>query len=636
MIAIVLVALLCGIAGAGLLRSSVTTALPTSFFLVVLALFGFGAVGLLAVGWVVVLVVVVLGAVAALVLRSRADGIVPTLRWALPAPVVLWLVVSGVFAAAISGMRFSQWDEFSHWGRVVAAMVTDDALPPRTSVDLLFPGYPPGLSLWEYFGAKVSGGFVESELYLAYHLLTLALFLPFAARLTWRRPLGLVFVAAGWALVVSLFFSLDAILVDPVLGLLFGYCSALALLTTTSSGPAWRHLGPALSVLVLVKDSGLLFAAIVLVLLLTRVAALDTRPPGRRRWSRTLLRPLLTGLGFVVLPVLVWRVVLATSGIAGSSDSRLAGGGLPPYWQEVTSAFGLGLSTTPITSAPFPLPFWGWFGLLALALAGVERYVRGTGPARPRDRAFVPTAVLMGGSLVYLGTLLASYVLAFTEYEALALASFTRYVSAYLLALVFVCFAGVLSGPGSLPAPEGSPTDDVPITSSVDRAVAPSVWPAALLALLLAFSQTATIASVLGRQAVANAAVLRAPTDVTAEAARAAGVGAGDKVWLLSEYSNGFQYYILGYDLLTSHVTGWSVGPPKDAADVWTQDLTVEQWADQLADVDYLVVDHTEPVVAERYGSLFDDPSELVDGAVFEVDTSSGTVRLDRVPTTAG
>jgi hypothetical protein len=635
MLLMLLAVLVTVLATSALLRCPVPVAAPTAIFATILVLFAFGAIDLLLVGLVVTVAVAVVAAGYGVVAQWRTGGPREVVSWAFAPSVVVYLLMLAVFGLASRGLRFASWDEFSHWGRVVAAMVSGDALPPYASADLIFASYPPALPVWEYFLTRMQPSFVESHVFIAHHAMALALLLPFASRFQWRQPGRLLFLAVTATLLMTSFFALDAILIDPVLGMTFGYCLAIALMGSRDGRSVWRHLGPALAVLALLKDTGVLFALIVIVVLVVRVGLRQRLRIGPRRAWRLPAALLHAGLGLtcVLVPTVIWRGILAITETRSNWEGGTSVGGAladlahnsDSYRRDTTASFVTALQEQALTSRPVPLAFWGWFAFALLLLVATDHVRVQVSSHRPAEGGtrLLATKTLLAAALVYVVAIWLTYMTAFTEYEASNLASFARYLGGYWLAVLFVCVAVAFASLGA----RATAADLTGLEIS-------RVHTVVVLAVLLSLGNIANVAQVLTRQHVASAVAFRAPYDATAAAARSAGIAAGDDVWILDEHTTGFGYYVLSYELVDSHTAGWSVGPLRNDQDVWTRDLTIDQWADELADFDYVLVHHTEPVFAERYSALFDDPMAIRDQSVFTVEPDgAGGVRLVEVTT---
>lgn len=92
------------------------------------------------------------------------------------------------------GMKLHEWDEFSHWGTVVKAMVQTGSLGTSSQAHLSFGSYPPGMALFQYYLQRLctltkTDAFSEWHLYLAYIVAALSFLLPLIKR-TGCRSLG--------------------------------------------------------------------------------------------------------------------------------------------------------------------------------------------------------------------------------------------------------------------------------------------------------------------------------------------------------------------------------------------------------------------------------------------------------------
>lgn len=76
--------------------------------------------------------------------------------------------------------NFSVWDEFSHWGVMVKEMLRlDKFYSNELSTLMVHKDYPPIIQLFEIFYVKLSGGYQETIVYRAIHLLEFSLLIPF-------------------------------------------------------------------------------------------------------------------------------------------------------------------------------------------------------------------------------------------------------------------------------------------------------------------------------------------------------------------------------------------------------------------------------------------------------------------------
>ena len=78
---------------------------------------------------------------------------------------------------------------------------------------------------------------------------------------------------------------------------------------------------------------------------------------------------------------------------------------------------------------------------------------------------------------------------------------------------------------------------------------------------------------------------------------------------------------------------GWSLGYPYSDDDVWTLDMSVEEWKSALVsgDSSHVYLYNVDKQFRSRFGQLFEYESAISNNSAFEVDTSGGQVVLKRV-----
>ena len=160
-----------------------------------------------------------------------------------------------------------EYDEFTHWGDVVKAMCRIDDFSTSPLSHSYFQNYVPGMALFQYLFEKIAmvfpgGIFTDWRMYFAYHLLAFIFLLPFLTVRKWKlfvpAFLLILFTAVSPAFLLDGYLS--SIYVDGFLGLLAG--SGFAMLFLKKPGRTkTAHLLVICSLLVLVKDVGMLFAA---------------------------------------------------------------------------------------------------------------------------------------------------------------------------------------------------------------------------------------------------------------------------------------------------------------------------------------------------------------------------------------
>ena len=172
------------------------------------------------------------------------------------------------------------YDDFSHWGMIVQRMLTTHAFPAEDRL-IAFQSYPPGAACWLYAAGLFLGG-SDGMLLTVQSWLVLAgiwpLFGAAEGKNAWWKRIGM----AGVLLVfLSLYQGTASLMVDNLLpAVAVGALGTGILLQKQTNARGLWMVGVQLAQLCMIKDSGLFFAAAVLVLLLAARLLDGPRP----RW----------------------------------------------------------------------------------------------------------------------------------------------------------------------------------------------------------------------------------------------------------------------------------------------------------------------------------------------------------------
>lgn len=87
---------------------------------------------------------------------------------------VFFAVIVVWFGFLFVGLRYTAYDNFSHWGLIVKNMLAENALPSFKNDIILHQTYPVGSSAFIYFIVKVTGNYSEASTIMAQALLLFA------------------------------------------------------------------------------------------------------------------------------------------------------------------------------------------------------------------------------------------------------------------------------------------------------------------------------------------------------------------------------------------------------------------------------------------------------------------------------
>lgn len=617
-----------------LIRSSLLISLPTAVFGITAVLYTFGVFNQLLVGFWVVLTAIATATLVSIALLIKDKELLTYLKSLLSPGLAIFLSLALFSFLLTRGMQLSSWDEFSHWGTIVKATYVYDAVGPYNPVDLVFRSYPPSLSLFEYFVTKLGGPWLEGNIFWAYQLIIWSLFTPFLAQLTWRRW-GQLLVVIPLAFIAPLAFfnSLNVTLIDPLLGMLFGYALAIAYVGNVLQWRLALHVGLAVFMLTLAKDAGAFMASLVVVLFLVRLFAAKRIKPEEWSWKRFALLGSIPTLSLIASNQ-SWAALVSARVETPSYQSPIDMGAFfgalrgegPAYWQEIFSTFGFGVSNYPINAdGAVAIPQLQLIVLFAVVLAAFEWLV-----SRRMGRRFGLASIgtVTVGAVVYTYGLLVLYLFRFVEYEAVRLASYERYLGTYWAGIaLFIALVAIwlVAGSSAGQTANGAKAK----TEGVTELVVAGIVFVALFSLSPVQKLTEFFAS-----PHAYSSQVRAQFDPVLEQAQQAGIEPGDRVWIIAQHTAGFEYLVLKYELLPTEIddAAWSIGSSFSDEDIWTSAKTPEQWSQDLEGYDFVLVYRASDSFASEFGELFEDRSDLSSSGIFAVDTSGEMVSLSLVP----
>ena len=596
--------------------------LPISCGCIICILFCAGVAGFLKAG--VVLVVALCGLLWLLALREILRGGFGRFRRAFFTPgFFLFALFQVLFAFCLWGKLFDKTDELTHWGDIVRIMCNLDAFGTAPGSNAQYASYPPGMALMQYFLQKLNcwqpGALTEWLCYYAYQVMLLAFLMPFCRR--GRQDfLGYGLFAAVAFCLPLLFFGhyYESLLLDPFLG------------TVTGAGigaVAWKKqrdwvyhatIWATCAVLVLAKDAGLLFAA--------GIAAMYVLE-GWQSWSRKQRMGFSVGaLCAVLLPKVLWswNVACSQAAVANQAEAvfnqaisipQLADillGRDNSYRQEVWHRLCQALVSPNIPVLSMGSFLWvdlPVLALLALTLAAVAGILwLGVKKQETSSRCLgVISGVLAGMLVVYTVGVILMYLFKFLQVEALLLMSYDRYFSILFQIGWTVLLLGLLV--------------------LLPHVSAGKAWTAGVV-LVLILGVTSPVSLVLGylsRNTVAQSRQTRQNYLPMVETISAY-AGSDDMLYVVSRNNYGFDALMLRYCTQVKEVS-FHVDFSQNHTDMyqWLTNLSCAEWRDILWEsYDYVALYQLEPDFPEKYGSLFETPGDIREGALFRVDRKVG------------
>lgn len=588
--------------------------IPISYFLVIIWLYFFGIADSLHFGVISLFPLSLIAFISCSIKFKDFLSRKRLLELTSPSVVVFVTVSTWMFKHS-QHMRFKEWDEFSHWGPAVKSMFLFDKIGPYSPAQLVFPEYPPGLSLFSYFVNRIGQSWDEADVYWAYQLLVISLIVAALANLKWKNISAVVLSFLLMALTATFYFgSFQTVYADPLLALIFG----LSLIQASSKvffENKWNILNFAITIFILsiTKDIGIFLGIISIAVLLSNnlVFNFEKKIP-LKQILITSTRILLVASIPVFLGKLAWKYALDKNEIQSGRDiftilkdfifgstSNLR----QPYWDDVINSFISKTFHQSITGMNgYPISAFKWILIFSILLI---IYVFSTKIRIEQVRRISDSSIILIGFFGYLGILLFLYLTSFSQSEALGLASYERYVTTYLAAVAFYIGYLAMDSMNNFSFPNSTNL----LTFS---------W---LLIILLQASPWNLMSYVASPNAASDA--MRAQFDSERQMIADMNFTVEDKVWFIAEHTVGFEFYLFQYELLPASIgrSPWSIGSPYGPGDLWTDtNITREIWDKRLNDFDYVFVHSANEVFLKEFGSLFEDPSTLSQPTIYQIE----------------
>lgn len=339
--------------------------------------------------------------------------------------------------ASLIDTKFVHYDNFSHWAVVVKSMLIENQIPNATTAIIDFKSYPLGSSAFLYYFCRVVGNSEGVMLIGQGVLLTACFYAVFGVIRDQKRFLLSALLGLGCAALAFFNISIrvNNLLVDfllPALAL-----AALGSLSAEQASFRSRCLSvvPVLGLLVITKNTGIFFAALVYVFLLYRAVKLrnELEKPRPYVWLA------LAAIAASLLPLVLWNFHTALAFPGDTSKFSYDLGALtalkidktPEQIRAITSLFLKTAVSLNLRATQGIL----LFNALALTAYFIARFA-----LKKRWKLLKVLLTLDIALVLYYAGILGMYIVSMPLEEALRLAGFDRYASSMVL-----LFIGALS-----------------------------------------------------------------------------------------------------------------------------------------------------------------------------------------------
>ena len=561
--------------------------------LISLTLFFFAILGHLKIGLIFVTAV----GFVLLVLDMKSCSILGTLTSLAPKKMPAYLIGLPfiIYYICIKGdFKFLLWDEFSFWLSSAKFIFETNALFDEHS-PIYVKSYPPIQQLFQYYFTSLTSWSEKHVLYAQTFWVLSALLCVSGCLIRSPANIALSFLLSTSALYLFNY-SFSTIYSDPLLGVAFAACVALAWdqrnrLNTTVT------FFISVGALLLLKEIAILLAAISISIFTISLWSGRNPHQGVTHTARQVLAPILVGLMslFVILKSWSWYVaaIKATRETTIPNFSDFLNGPLhnrlltttTEFWLRIKKSGYLIFADNPVSVGPSILALTILLTIVSLVLIAIHSDA-------PRAKRLLALAALWGGAFAYTAALFLSYLVVFTEYEGVRLASFERYLSSYMLAwLLIVCCLCVAA------IEQRAKLGCVVIQAAI----------ACVALYFLPKTYTNELKSI---ESAGPVFQLRQELEAYADKVKS-NMKSDQRVYFVAQNSNGLERVIFYYAMLpyqSSMSWCWSLGKKYFDGDVWTCDVKL---ASLLKDYDYLAVYRGDQ-------NLIDSADKLLSGVTFD------------------
>lgn len=497
---------------------------------------------------------------------------------------VLYFFIIITFAITFSSkMKFVNWDEFSHWGLVVKNMYALDKFGNVAEATTLFKGYPPAMALFQYFMVVCFGEFNEGIIYSSNIYFQLSLF---SFLVKSRNKITNSIISFTFVVLSLIFISLGAytsIYVDLTLGTLSAYILCYGLNGKKYDSKKIITLSTALFVLSLVKATGFSLGIMISIILFCDIVIIKEI---KLKIGYLILSSIIGKYSWDFYTKIMSNFTGAWRGISNFTFSKFCDFWINnkgiPYQFETKKNFINQLSqeiyTINIGDSLIKLSFIKWvliFVIIGIILCAFEKNIE-----RKRKLNVIAGLFIIG--IIYTISLLNLYVFTFSEYEAIRLASFSRYLETFIMFnfIVLCCL----------------------IFEKVYRIRINKQIKVILYIFILG-------STFYNFKKLVNVYHIKRERTIQISKKWIEGIEANSKIYFIAQNTNGYEYWIARYELTPYHLNqgfgSWSIGQKYNEGDIWTLQYTDDNFKNELKKYNYIYFYKIDDKFLKEFESLF-------------------------------
>ena len=610
---------------------SIEKVIPCTIISIVLIIYIFGLINLLKFGVYFVFVVFILFLI--LFITGVIKGKIKFNRFlkTITKPsICIWIIlILGLFIY-YNGRMIVSWDEFSHWGDVVKMMYYNNIYNTNPASLSVARAYPPVMSIFQYFVENLSfSGFKEHYLYCTYQVFIISLIIPFIKDIKWKEIVKIILILAIIVIAPTVFFSTpffsyNIIYIDPFLGILFGY--VMACIYTTKKYDRFEIVSISLSLfaLTLTKDIAPVFSFISLVFVFLHIVIAQ----GNYKLIKSLnkesllaflkkVKPLLIFFVVIILSYLSWKinVRINVTQISGGNTGSIVDVFKALFHMENTYRITV-INNYISTLSSYRFTDMGSIYTITFVMILFSILLYNSETRSDKKKSLFGFYTIYIGEILYVFLMLVLYLLLFSEYEALNLSSFERYIGIYLTAVLYFI-----------------------ILITIYQCITQKKYLNILLLLFIVVlnaNMSNTLSNIINYKEnnYKTQEIRKKYIDAANNIRKNVKKDEKYKFYIIVQNSPGAEKWMLRYeirDMLKGMNEGfnWSLGEKYSDGDIWTLNISKNNFKKILfnENYDYIYLYKIDDRFVDRYGSIFNH-SDLKNGQLYKIDKEKNEIEF--------
>ena len=405
---------------------------------------------------------------------------------------------------------------------------------------------------------------------------------------------------------------------DVVFGVLFYWCLYEAYRDCEDYSYQAIVMGIGLSVFVLCKMTAMALFPVVVVLLIGNALFFSGKRPKAKEWVCL--------LAAIALPLVLWswynhfvdNYVANNGGVQSYDGMKLSSladvftdpAKSPiPYLSQVKAAYVDALIHRGILIRNSYLTAMLLITVLFVIIAFLSE-------SSKRVKIIAAAVLTSGTGVGYALLMYFLYATAFSESEAVNLASYERYMNSFVLAAVIFLVA-------------------VYFDSEIWKRFTEGFgWIVVLLAMDLLILHRENLRQIPPGNIAHDEGMVEGYSASYSDMQEAASVimektEENESIYIIKRGDMGDYIWRERYYCSPRTIEGGNIGPAVDAGNMWSTDLSPEEFAAALKNFHYIYFAGVDDAFIEKYSSVFDDPSKIKDGAIYRIHDAGAKVGLE-------